>query len=373
MIYGYLQGTLSPDERVKLEEWLDDNPENEILFDRICDQKNILNKARFFDKHPQEKMWNSLEKKIFKKKKRTYPLYWSIAASLMIPLFIGTWFLMSDVKSDGKEEKKYEILSGTACAQLELFDGTVIDLHQDSVYSMELAQGERLDNKGGIVSYKQDSVNVSVEEYNEIKTPRGGEYQILLPDGTKVWLNTESTLRFPRKFSEKERLVYAQGELYFEVAHDTMRPFRVDLDAYTVEVTGTEFNVRTYSGGPQLTTLITGGVTICREDEVVHLEPGEEAVLEQKGEAIRVQKAEIESRLAWHRGYFLFDDVRLEDIMTELGRWYNVETFFANQQVRDERFSLELRRHEDFRQVLDLIERAGMVEITVEKNVIFVK
>lgn len=192
MIYGYLQGTLSPDERVKLEEWLDDNPENEILFDRICDQKNILNKARFFDKHPQEKMWNSLEKKIFKKKKRTYPLYWSIAASLMIPLFIGTWFLMSDVKSDGKEEKKYEILSGTACAQLELFDGTVIDLHQDSVYSMELAQGERLDNKGGIVSYKQDSVNVSVEEYNEIKTPRGGEYQILLPDGDKSVVKSQN-------------------------------------------------------------------------------------------------------------------------------------------------------------------------------------
>ena len=167
--------------------------------------------------------------------------------------------------------------------------------------------------------------------------------------------------------------MYAQGELYFEVARDSTRPFRVELESYTVEVTGTEFNVRTYADGPQLTTLVSGGVTIYRENEIVCLKPGEEAVLQQAGGTIHVQKAEVESRLAWLRGYFLFDNAKLEDIMNELGRWYNVDIFFENSKVREERFSLELRRHEDFWQVLDLIERAGMVEIVVKKNVIFIK
>lgn len=368
LIYNYLQERLSSGEQMRLDEWLNDKPANKILFDRICDRETILRKARFFDRHSQEKMWESLESKIYKKKKN-YFLRWKIAASLILPLLVGTWLLVND----REKEFGYEILSGTACARLELADGTVIALHQDSVYSVELTRGGRLDNEGGMVSYEQDSIGGVVKEYNEIRTPRGGEYQIRLPDGTKVWLNAESVLRFPGIFSGDERQVYAQGELYFEVARDSTRPFRVELEAYTVEVTGTEFNIRTYADGPQLTTLVSGGVTIYRENEIVCLKPGEEAVLGQAGGTIQVQEADLDSRLAWLQGYFLFDNAKLEDIMDELGRWYNVDIFFENSKVREEHFSLELRRHENFWKVLDLIERAGMVKIVVKKNVIFIK
>ncbi len=368
LIYNYLQERLSSGEQMRLDEWLNDKPANKILFDRICDRETILRKARFFDRHSREKMWESLESKIYKKKKN-YFLRWKIAASLILPLLVGTWLLVND----REKEFGYEILSGTACARLELADGTVIALHQDSVYSVELTRGGRLDNEGGMVSYEQDSIGGVVKEYNEIRTPRGGEYQIRLPDGTKVWLNAESVLRFPGIFSGDERQVYAQGELYFEVARDSTRPFRVELEAYTVEVTGTEFNIRTYADGPQLTTLVSGGVTIYRENEIVCLKPGEEAVLGQAGGTIQVQEADLDSRLAWLQGYFLFDNAKLEDIMDELGRWYNVDIFFENSKVREEHFSLELRRHENFWKVLDLIERAGMVKIVVKKNVIFIK
>ncbi len=368
LIYNYLQERLSSGEQMRLDEWLNDKPANKILFDRICDRETILRKARFFDRHSREKMWESLESKIYKKKKN-YFLRWKIAASLILPLLVGTWLLVND----REKEFGYEILSGTACARLELADGTVIALHQDSVYSVELTRGGRLDNEGGMVSYEQDSIGGVVKEYNEIRTPRGGEYQIRLPDGTKVWLNAESVLRFPGIFSGDERQVYVQGELYFEVARDSTRPFRVELEAYTVEVTGTEFNIRTYADGPQLTTLVSGGVTIYRENEIVCLKPGEEAVLGQAGGTIQVQEADLDSRLAWLQGYFLFDNAKLEDIMDELGRWYNVDIFFENSKVREEHFSLELRRHENFWKVLDLIERAGMVKIVVKKNVIFIK
>ena len=372
LIYGYLRGKLSSEEQTRLDEWLNDKLTNKILFDRICDREIILRKARFFDRHSQEKMWESLESKIYKKKKR-YLLRWWAVASLIVPVLLGGWFFMNDVEKDNRDALEYEILSGMSCARLELADGTIIALHQDSIYSVELARGGRLDNEGGIVTYKQDSIGDLGNEYNEIRTPRGGVYQIRLPDGTKVWLNTESILRFPRRFAGNERRVYAQGELYFEVVRDSTRPFRVELEDYTVEVTGTEFNVRTYVDGPQLTTLISGGVKICGENEFIYLKPGEEAELKQAGGTIRVQQADVESRLAWLRGYFLFDNARLEDIMNELGRWYNVETFFETPGAREVRFSLELRRHEDFRQVLDLIKRAGMVKIVVKKNVVFIK
>lgn len=372
LIYRYLRGVLTSDEHSRLEAWISVRPENRVLFERICDQKNLLYKMSFFDKHSQKKVWNKLERKISGRRKSCF-LSWPVAASLIFPLLVGTWFFLNDVKRNGKQKGVCSISSGMACARLQLSDGTVIALRQDSVYSMELSGGWRVDNKKGVVFYEQDSIGTEMEGYNEIRTPRGGEYQIRLPDGTDVWLNTESALQFPKLFSGEERRVYAQGELYFEVASDLTRPFRVEVDAYTIEVTGTKFNVRTYAGGPQLTTLVSGGVSIRKENKVVRLEPGEEAVLEQEGGVIRVQKAEMESRLAWHKGYFLFDDARLEDIMNELCRWYNVEVFFEDSKIREERFSLELRRHEDFRKVLDLIERAGGVKITIKKNVVFVK
>ncbi len=374
LIYNYLRGVITPEEQLRLDKWMNEKPTNRALFERICNRENILHKASFFERHLQEKVWERLEQKISKKKRMLF-LNWKIAASLAIPLLVvGTLFLLQEGKNEKKEEYKGEIMSGVTCARLELSDGTVIALHQDSVYSMELSTGERLNNEGGIVFYGQDSMETTTTGYNEIRTPRGGEYQIQLPDGTKVWLNTESALRFPRVFASNERRVYASGELYFEVARDVARPFYVELDDYTVEVTGTKFNVRAYADEPRLTTLVSGGVSIRGMNETVHLNPGEEAIKEhRKGSNIRVQQADIESRLAWHRGYFLFDNARLEDIMNELGRWYNVEIFFEDPKAREKRFSLELRRHEKFLQVLDLIERAGMVEINVKKNVVFVR
>jgi len=373
LIYKYLMGRLSSDERTSLDQWIGEIPENRILFDQICDRKEILRKTHFFDRHPQEKGWKNLESRIYKKK-RVVRRRWTIAASLMLPLIVGTCFFMLRENQHMLVVKERSVLPGIARAQLELSDGRIIELHQDSVYSMVLTGGERLENNVGKITYEQDSAGYFTGEYNEIRTPRGGEYQIELPDGTRVWLNAESKLRFPRKFSGDERNVYVRGELYFEVARDLNRPFRVEIEnAYTVEVTGTEFNVRAYEDGPRLTTLVSGGVTVRMKDETVHLRPGEEAVREQGEDMIRVRKVDVDSRIAWHRGYFLFDNMRMEDIMNELARWYNVTVFFENQKVRDERFSVELRRHDNFEQVLDLIERAGMINITVKGDVIFVK
>lgn len=374
LIFNHLRGVSTPEEQKELNEWINSSPDNKRLFDKICNRENIEFKMRFFDRHPVENAWKGLHQRMSGKKRR-FSGYWKIAASLVVPVLIaGSLLFLSDRNDKGKEMARTEILPGSTCAQLELSDGRVISLNQDSLHSPKFTLSRYLDNGSSSVHFGHTANVTTTWGYNELRTPRGGEYEIQLPDGTKVWLNAESTLKFPSTFDGNERHVSASGELYFEVAHNADKPFYVELKDYTIKVTGTKFNVRAYDGEPQTTTLASGSVDIQSGKQLLHLTPGEEAASSpQANEGINVGKTDVESRLAWHRGYFLFDNARLEDIMTELGRWYNVDITFKEPSSKEKRFSLELRRKESFVKVMKLIERAGMVEIDIKGNKILIK
>ena len=182
---------------------------------------------------------------------------------------------------------------------------------------------------------------------------------MVLPDNSIVWLNADSKLRFPLTFSGKERRVFASGELYFQVAKDSLSPFRIEVEGlYEVEVLGTEFNVRAYSDLPSATTLVDGRVLIREKGK--------------HGEVV-VREVDVAPYIAWKQGYFLFEDERLEDILNELARWYDVNVFFENSSVREERFSVDMPRHESFEEVLRLIEQTRSIQIEIEGNNVFVK
>lgn len=374
LIFNHLRGVSTPEEQKELNEWTNSSPDNKRIFDKICNRENIEFKMRFFDRHPVENAWKGLHQRMSGKKRR-FSGFWKIAASLVVPVLIaGSLLFLSDRNDKGKEMARTEILPGSTCAQLELSDGRVISLNQDSLHSPKFTLSRYLDNGSSSVHFGHTANVTTTWGYNELRTPRGGEYEIQLPDGTKVWLNAESTLKFPSTFDGNERRVSASGELYFEVAHNADKPFYVELKDYTIKVTGTKFNVRAYDGEPQTTTLASGSVDIQSGKQLLHLTPGEEAASSpQANEGINVGKTDVESRLAWHRGYFLFDNARLEDIMTELGRWYNVDITFKEPSSKEKRFSLELRRKESFVKVMKLIERAGMVEIDIKGNKILIK
>lgn len=374
LIFNHLRGVSTSEEQKELNEWINSSPNNKRLFNKIRNRENIELKMRFFDRHPVENAWKGLHQRMSGKKRR-FSWHWKIAASLAVPALIASSLLFLSGRDDqGKELARTEILPGSTCAQLELSDGRIISLNQDSLSPKKFALSRYLDNGSSPVRFGHTANVTTAWGYNELRTPRGGEYEIQLPDGTKVWLNAESTLRFPSTFDGNERRVSASGELYFEVAHNTDKPFYVELKDYTIKVTGTKFNIRAYDGEPQTTTLASGSVDIQSGKQLLHLTPGEEATCSPKAkENINVCKTDVESRLAWHRGYFLFDNARLEDIMTELGRWYNVEITFKEASSKEKRFSLELRRMESFVKVMKLIERAGMVEIDIKGNKILIK
>lgn len=371
LILKYLQGKLAEEEKRQLDEWLKDD-RNKKLFSRLVNKQRILVKMERLDEYDWEKSWKVMEKKLHERKKFSWK-YWGMVASLLGIVLLGTWVFME------KNEKKSPVVvmrgvePGGVFAELVLPDGKIVELNKDSNNLFLGESGKVLRNENGVLFLTQDSVQLQKVGYSEIRTPRGGEYQVVLPDNSIVWLNADSKLRFPLTFSGKERRVFASGELYFQVAKDSLSPFRIEVEGlYEVEVLGTEFNVRAYSDLPSATTLVDGRVLIRDKGTKVVLKPGEQAVKGKHGEVV-VQEVDVAPYIAWKQGYFLFEDERLEDILNELARWYDVNVFFENSSVREERFSVDMPRHESFEEVLRLIEQTRSIQIEIEGNNVFVK
>ena len=371
LILKYLQGKLAEEEKRQLDEWLKDD-RNKKLFSRLVNKQRILVKMERLDEYDWEKSWKVMEKKLHERKKFSWK-YWGMVASLLGIVLLGTWVFME------KNEKKSPVVvmrgvePGGVFAELVLPDGKIVELNKDSNNLFLGESGKVLRNENGVLFLTQDSVQLQKVGYSEIRTPRGGEYQVVLPDNSIVWLNADSKLRFPLTFSRKERRVFASGELYFQVAKDSLSPFRIEVEGlYEVEVLGTEFNVRAYSDLPSATTLVDGRVLIRDKGTKVVLKPGEQAVKGKHGEVV-VREVDVAPYIAWKQGYFLFEDERLEDILNELARWYDVNVFFENSSVREERFSVDMPRHESFEEVLRLIEQTRSIQIEIEGNNVFVK
>ena len=371
LILKYLQGKLAEEEKRQLDEWLKDD-RNKKLFSRLVNKQRILVKMERLDEYDWEKSWKVMEKKLHERKKFSWK-YWGMVASLLGIVLLGTWVFME------KNEKKSPVVvmrgvePGGVFAELVLPDGKIVELNKDSNNLFLGESGKVLRNENGVLFLTQDSVQLQKVGYSEIRTPRGGEYQVVLPDNSIVWLNADSKLRFPLTFSGNERRVFASGELYFQVAKDSLSPFRIEVEGlYEVEVLGTEFNVRAYSDLPSATTLVDGRVLIRDKGTKVVLKPGEQAVKGKHGEVV-VREVDVAPYIAWKQGYFLFEDERLEDILNELARWYDVNIFFENSSVREERFSVDMPRHESFEEVLRLIEQTRSIQIEIEGNNVFVK
>ena len=344
VIYRFLRGEISASEREMLESWLREGKHRE-LFEKICDKENMLEKSFYFDRldKGREKTWLRLERATGLRR-RLVVRRWAVAASLMVPLLIGIMYLnMRQVEPGVPELRQERIVPGVSTAQLYLPDGKVVDLGKDSICDLQLFEGGRFVNERGTLTYKSDSAEISAAQYSEIRIPRGGEYKVVLPDGTVVWLNAESSLRFPTVFTGKERKVYAKGELYFDVKHDEAKPFIVEVEKdYVVRVLGTEFNLRAYGKSSRATTLVKGRVQVKGADNTVLLKPGQQAFEAPGTNDLEVLDVDVAPYVAWHEGKFHFVHVSLKNIMEELSRWYDVQVIFENPAVMDECFTLSL-------------------------------
>ena len=228
----------------------------------------------------------------------------------------------------------------------------------------------KAEDQGTVIVHEQqgDSLVESVE-YNRMIIPRGGEYKIVLADGSQVWINSQSVLEFPSRFTGGERRVKLKGEAYFEVSRNESKPFVVEVEDKEVRVLGTQFNTSDYKGS-FVTTLVSGKVQVRVGDADYILHPSMQARVE-SGKVV-VEKVDIKEFTAWKDGLFVFKKKRLQDVLDILSRWYDVDVFYQDLDLQDLHFTGTIQRHSNIADVLKFLEKTDMVKFTLKGRTLIV-
>lgn len=325
-------------------------------------------KQRLLQRLPGHDFWPEA-----KQPRRLY-LRWAAAAAVVTVLATGSWLLLNRGKTPAADK-------GTAItadigpagnkAVLTLENGRRIILEQTANGAIAQEGGTRIIklNNGRLLYQSQPLTGTAGPvSFNTLSTPRGGQIQLVLPDGTAVWLNSASSLRYPAVFKGAERIVELTGEAYFEVAPDARQPFKVKLNGMLVDVLGTSFNIHAYTDEPVVTTtLVQGSVRVTnqypKKEKSKILTPGEQAVV--SADQLLTQQADLEQVLSWKNGLFVFEDRKLADILREIARWYDID-IENRAPLSGERYGGIINRHNTLAKVVELLQQNGIQHFKIE-------
>lgn len=314
------------------------------------------------------------------KNKATVFVVWmrAVAAAIFFLAVASFWIFYR--KGDDPKTTVAQVVEKHSPA-LPVIKGTVLTISDGSTIILDSVQNGML-QRGNIKVNKQRNLLIfnapslinsgTPVVYNTLSTPRGGRYQVVLPDGSKVWLNAASSLHFPNVFTGSTREVELTGEAYFEVAKNKEKPFQVKVGDMRISVLGTHFNVNAYEDENAIkTSLLEGSVKISRGGASNLLKPGQQAILNKKEHKLKISSAHIDEVIAWKDGLFQFDGSDLSTIMREISRWYNVEVVYAGK-IPVRRFEGKISRDAQLSEVLKIL-RLSNVEFTVEEGKIIVQ
>ena len=373
----YLLGDITKEERQELEVWCEEKVRNRQLFEQIC-QEDLFSKERYvYEKIHDTKAFSVFEKRVRKVSSRSIGNWWKYAAVLLFPiLVVGSWKLMHETEQVSIVASSVApIQPGCSQAVLVLDDGRKVFLkeEEEGVISEDkeiTVTGE----KDRLVYTSSEGKNVDEIRFNELEVPRGGEYKVRLADGTLVYLNSATRMKYPIKFDEKERKVYLSGEAYFEVAKDPERPFFVEMEGVEVRVYGTSFNVNTHQEGNIQTVLVKGsiGVKVLSSGMESMIRPGQMAEFKQGNTKVDVKDVNVAVYTDWKDGIFRFENQRLEDILTVLSNWYDVDVFYQTAFVKELHFSGYMERYKDVSVILEAITLSTGVTFSIQGKTIVV-
>ena len=361
----YLAGKCSVKEQVKLENYQDSFKLKEQQWD-----VTTMGNSEEIKQSIQENLNYSIQEH---SKNRIFKIrVWQSAAAILILLTAGIYYYQNSsepviVKTE-KPRFRNDVAPGNNKAILTLDDGSKIDL--DDAKTGILASESNIDIKktgDGQLEYTAGAQNVKTVKYNILSTPMGGEYQLVLPDGSKVWLNSGSTLRFPTAFIGSERIVELKGEAYFDIAKNPKMPFLVRTNnAMDIKVLGTQFNVMAYDDEKNInTTLVEGSVEVLKGSEKTNLKPGQEAILNRGSGNIKVAQADLEQAIAWKNGYFIFYNENIESIMRKVSRWYNVDIVYQGN-LNNKDFVGTISRNKNVSELLKMLELTGAIHFSID-------
>jgi ferric-dicitrate binding protein FerR (iron transport regulator) len=358
----YISGLCSAEEQKRLFEYRDG-------FHMLPDDSS---RAADLQQTEETRIYNRIVETLSKPEKKTFKLntFFKIAAILLVS--IGVTFLYNWNFSGGERHASKATLAtrpikpGRNTAQLKLSDGSVIDLDQVNAGLISTLGRTRISkDRAGAIIYANNSRAVE-DAKNTISVPVGGNYKVILPDGTAVWLNASSSLSYPLAFTGETRRVSLQGEAYFEVAKNPRMPFVVQVNKMQVTVLGTHFNVNAYTEHAAVqTTLVEGSVRLSQGAKQVTLKPGEQGNVDTESSEIRVAQANTNKVLAWKNGYFMFQDDDIQDIMQQIARWYDLEVEYRGK-PSNSRFGGIYSRNKDINELLKGLELTGLVHFKIE-------
>jgi transmembrane sensor len=379
LIAGFIRHTLTETEHDELDNWVNENDHNMELFEDLTDEKNLTANLEWMDKVQAEQSYQAMQErgafnlpssKFYDKK------IWLAAASVIVLLAVFFVYKYSSGKRDSVEDivttDSTLLKPGDNRATLTLTDGKVIDLTYARTGAINDAPGDHVNKTAdGELVYAKDSGISKNAALHTLSTPVGGQYQVTLSDGTKVWLNAATTIKYPPSFGGNDRKIELRGEAYFEVAKNERKPFKVLIgDSTTISVTGTHFNVEAYQNEKeQQVTLLEGSVTVANAGSVIKLEPNTQALIKDK-KIIKRDVVDAEAITGWKDGLFVFHDASIESIMMQIERWYDAKVVFKAQ--TKQLFNANILRTEPLIKVLKLLQLNGYVHFKIENKTIYV-
>jgi len=356
---------LTPQEQLLLERYRDEFKWNDAPWDPALGDREQI-RQRILDRLTEQ-----IEPPV---KTRSLFSRWIPAAAVLLgAIGIGLFFLhpksqQQAIVAINKAPYKNDLPPGGNKAILTLANGKQLalnDIRNGAITKQGPATVSKTRNGQIVYAAPASAVTENAIIYNTVSTPRGGQYQVTLPDGTNVWLNAASSLKFPTTFTGNERDVELTGEAYFEVAKNKEKPFKVSVNKVVVEVLGTHFNIMGYDNEPSIkTTLLEGSVKVKSDNAHALLVPGQQALASRDNDHIKVQKADIEEAMAWKNGYFIFHKEDIQDIMKKVVRWYDVDVVYQGN-VK-ESFGGSVSRFSNLSDLLTNLESTGTIHFKLE-------
>lgn len=379
LIVASLKNDISEEERDRLQAWLQTKESHRILFHELVDAEKRKNDIREFASFHTTGKWKELEHKIESSslKKRRLLMVRTIAAAVIITVMVAVNLIyrQQTPQETMPRTEIAQIVPGSPHAILISENGQKMVLGEEISDSRQIIFGTDTLKiiQGKSLNYEQTRMAAHAE-WHTLQIPRGGEFRLTLEDGTEVWLNSESELKYPAHFTGHERRVILSGEAYFEVAPDSRIPFIVMTSKMVTKVLGTSFNVSAYPDENKThTTLIGGSVEITdkEKNETIGLQPGEQALLQDGKLSVRTVDTKLYS--LWRNDRFTFSSEYLEEVTRKLSRWYNVEFLFTRPPDKQKQFSGSLPKYSDISQVLGIIEMTTNIKFEIKNNTIIIR
>ena len=379
LLLAYLRDDISEEEMIRLQGWLDENERHRELLDEFRDKEVLQQEIGAYASFDTSRRWIQLKEEMDKtsRKRRSLLRVWKSVAAVFVAAVAGGLLYWQTTDSARPVEEQVlvaQIRPGETQAMLITGKGERLLLQGLKDTCLDITGNETLKiSKDGSLEYSLSALS-RMPEWHTLQVPRGGEYKIVLDDGTEIWLNSASELKYPAHFVGNERRVCLVGEAYFQVARNEAAPFIVETRDLDVKVLGTSFNVSAYEDEENShTTLVEGRVEVNDKvnGEKVTLTPGEQALLQGKEMVVREVNTKLYSM--WRLDRFTFASEDMEGVIRKLSRWYNVNFFFSNSSMKQKRFTGSLPKYSDISQVLKMIEMTTDIKFQVKGNTIIIQ